>query len=131
MKRDIELAENYKNQGNESYKSANYREAIDFYTKAINLCPNNAAYYGNRAAAYIMIYKYKEAIEDSKKSTSIDENFVKGYSREGKSHLILGDFKSALRCFQKIKQLEPDNKAVDVDVNNRIFFRNLVYLYHS
>jgi len=66
-----------------------------------------------------MIYKYKEAIEDSKKSTLIDENFVKGYSREGKSHLILGDFKSALRCFQKIKQLEPDNKAVDVDVNNR------------
>jgi tetratricopeptide (TPR) repeat protein len=85
------------------------------------LCPNNAAYYGNRAAAYIMVYKYKEAIEDSKKSTSIDENFVKGYSREGKCHLILGDFKSALRCFQKIKQLEPDNKSVDVDVNKRMF----------
>ncbi len=73
----IESAEKNKNEGNTFYKAGKYRESIDFYTKAIELCPNNASYYGNRAAAYIMIKKYKEAIEDSKASTSIDDSFVK------------------------------------------------------
>ena len=41
------------------------------------LCPKNAAYYGNRSAAYLMINKFSEAIEDCKTSTNIDPNFVK------------------------------------------------------
>jgi tetratricopeptide (TPR) repeat protein len=85
-----------------SYKEANYREAIDFYSKAIGdllkkndcfklkfsflikdfsifteLCPKNAAYYGNRAAAFIMINKYKETIDDASTCTRLDPNFVK------------------------------------------------------
>ena len=72
-----EIAEKYKNDGNTSYSKGNYKEAIELYTKAIETCPKTAAYYGNRAAAYIMLNKYKETIEDSKMATSIDENFVK------------------------------------------------------
>jgi tetratricopeptide (TPR) repeat protein len=72
-----EQAEKYKNEGNNSYKNANYRESIEFYSKAIDLCPKNAAYYGNRAAAYLMLNKYKETIEDAKMSTSLDDKFVK------------------------------------------------------
>ncbi len=82
------------------------------------MCPNNASYYGNRAAAYLMINKYKECIDDSKSATLIDSKFVKGYLREGKSHLCLGDYKSALRCFQLIKELEPQNNSIDVDIQN-------------
>ena len=72
-----EQAEYYKNEGNNSYKNGNYRESIEFYSKAIDLCPKNAAYYGNRAAAYLMLNNYKETIEDAKKSTSLDDKFVK------------------------------------------------------
>jgi hypothetical protein len=32
---NVEEAEKFKNLGNNSYKTANYREAIDFYSKAI------------------------------------------------------------------------------------------------
>lgn len=41
------------------------------------MCPNTASFYGNRAAAYMMIKKYHEAIEDSKSATRNDPNFVK------------------------------------------------------
>lgn len=75
--KNAELAEQFKNEGNALYKGAEYRKSIDLYTKAIELCPGTAAYYGNRAAAYMMIQKYKLAIEDSKTSISIDPNFVK------------------------------------------------------
>lgn len=114
----IELAEEFKSEGNQLYKNAKYRESINLYSKAIELCPNNASYYGNRAAAYLMINKYKECIDDSKSATTIDSKFVKGYLREGKSHLCLGDYKSALRCFQLIKELEPQNNSIDVDIQN-------------
>lgn len=117
-KETSELAEQFKNDGNVHYKNGKYRESIELYTKAIELCPNTPAYYGNRAAAYMMIKKYKEAISDSKSAIAIDKNFVKGYLREGKSYLCLGDYKSALRSFQTIKELEPNNTAVDVDIQN-------------
>ena len=113
-----EEAEKHKNKGNDSYKTGNYREAIEFYNKAIELCPKSAAYYGNRSAAYLMINKYKEAIEDAKMSTRLDENFVKGYLREGKAQLCLGDYQSALRCFEKVKQVEPHNNSVNIDIQN-------------
>ena len=115
---DLAQAEEFKNQGNTLYKSAKYRESIEYYTKAIDICPDNAAYYGNRAAAYFMLDKFKETIEDSKRSVSIDEKFVKGYLREGKSQLIMGDYNAALRCFEKVKQYEPNNKTMDADIVN-------------
>lgn len=114
----IELGEQFKNEGNNFYKNAKYRESIDLYTKAIELCPKNASYYGNRAAAYLMINKFKECIDDSKTATEIDSKFIKGYLREGKAHLFLGDYKSALRSFYKIKELEPTNSTIDVDIQN-------------
>lgn len=114
----IELGEQYKNEGNNLYKTAKYRESIELYSKAIELCPKNASYYGNRAAAYLMINKFKECIDDSKTAIDIDPKFIKGYLREGKSHLFLGDYKSALRSFHKIKELEPNNSTIDVDIQN-------------
>ena len=48
---------------------------------------------------------------------SITIELLKGYLREGKSQLCLGDYKAALRCFQKVKDLEPNNNSIDVDVN--------------
>ena len=42
---------------------------------------------------------------------------LKGYLREGKGQLCLGDFQSALRCFQKVKDLEPGNTSADIDVS--------------
>lgn len=41
------------------------------------LSPNNASYYGNRAACYIMLNQYKDALADVRKALEIDPKFVK------------------------------------------------------
>jgi DnaJ homolog subfamily C member 7 len=57
-------AEQFKDQGNKYYKQEEYSEAIRFYTQALSLMPNEGSYYGNRAAAWLMMKEYKRAIKD-------------------------------------------------------------------
>jgi DnaJ family protein C protein 7 len=71
----------YKEQGNAKYKAGKYEEAADAYGKAIEAEPNEATYYGNRAAALLMLKKYDEAHDDCKKAIELDPSFVKGYVR--------------------------------------------------
>ena len=54
------------------YKQARYREAGDAYSAAVRLCSSNAQYYGNRAAAAMMLKQYKQAAADSKTAIQLD-----------------------------------------------------------
>ncbi|CAG2240095.1 DNAJC7 [Mytilus edulis] len=112
------LAENKKEEGNTYYKQKLYQQALSCYSDAINLCPKFAAYYGNRAAVYMMLSKYKDALEDARQSVKLDDAFVKGYMREGKCHLALGDTMAAERCYKKVLDLETGNKTAQEDLKS-------------
>ncbi|OON20256.1 tetratricopeptide repeat protein [Opisthorchis viverrini] len=61
------LVEEYKTNGNSAYQKACYDEAVEWYTKAINVDGSNALLYSNRAAAYLMLTRYQEAFQDASK----------------------------------------------------------------
>lgn len=42
-----------------------------------DLCPNCAAYYGNRSATYIMLQKFKDGLADAQYALQLDTGFVK------------------------------------------------------
>uniref|UniRef100_A0AAQ6IFE3 DnaJ homolog subfamily C member 7 n=1 Tax=Anabas testudineus TaxID=64144 RepID=A0AAQ6IFE3_ANATE len=111
-------AEGFKEQGNAFYIKKDYAEAFNYYTKAIDMCPKNASYYGNRAATLMMLCRYREALEDSQQAVRLDNTFVKGHLREGKCHLSLGNAMAANRCFQRVLELEPDNSQAQQEVKN-------------
>ena len=54
-----------------------YDEAIDYYTQAIEMNPNVAPYYGNRAFAYIKTECFGYALEDANKALQLDKKFLK------------------------------------------------------
>ena len=58
--------------GNEYFKTGEYSTAIDLYTQCIQLCPEDATFYGNRAAAYLMDKKYQSALTDALKAIALD-----------------------------------------------------------
>lgn len=62
---DLDLVNNYKEVGNECYKRECYDQAIDWYTKAININGENPSLYNNRSAAFLMLNKYTEAYSDA------------------------------------------------------------------
>ncbi|KAJ7984495.1 hypothetical protein DPEC_G00355410 [Dallia pectoralis] len=116
---DVERkAEGYKEQGNAFYIKKEYSEAFNYYSKAIDSCPKNASYYGNRAATLMMLCRFREALEDSQQAVRIDDCFMKGHLREGKCHLSLGNAMAASRCFQKVLELEPSNSQAQQEHKN-------------
>ncbi|XP_045119494.1 uncharacterized protein LOC123509333 [Portunus trituberculatus] len=110
------LAERKKNEGNELYKTKEYRDALRLYTQAIDLCPDCAAYYSNRSACYMMLGKYIEALNDAREAVRLDKAFVKGYLRVAKCNIALGDATAALSVLREAGELEAGSKAVKDEI---------------
>lgn len=92
--------------------------ALPFYSDAIELCPNIAAYYGNRAACYMMLNKFADALADARQAVGLDPNMVKGYLRIAKCGIALGDLTIADQAIKKVKELELDNKTIENEVRS-------------
>ncbi|XP_054284464.1 dnaJ homolog subfamily C member 7-like [Macrosteles quadrilineatus] len=112
------LAEAKKDQGNAQYKLKQYHKALPFYTEAIELCPETASYYGNRAACYMMLSKYREALEDARKSVILDPKFTKGWVRVIKCCVSLGDASTAENALARLAELEPNNATIVEEKRN-------------
>uniref|UniRef100_A0A2A4JBR3 DnaJ homolog subfamily C member 7 n=1 Tax=Heliothis virescens TaxID=7102 RepID=A0A2A4JBR3_HELVI len=99
------VAEEKKESGNHLYKFKNYKGALAMYDEAIQLCPENAAYYGNRSACYMMLGMYKKAREDAVKAVSLDSTFTKGYIRMAKCCIALGDLTGGEQAVRRATEL--------------------------
>lgn len=102
-------ADEYKTQGNELMNKGQYKDAINLYSKAISVYPENPAYYTNRAVANQMLNDYDNAIIDAKFSLSIDPLYSKGYTRLGDALEGKKDYNAALDAYKKVLELEGDN----------------------
>uniref|UniRef100_H0W0L8 DnaJ homolog subfamily C member 7 n=3 Tax=Cavia porcellus TaxID=10141 RepID=H0W0L8_CAVPO len=111
-------AESFKEQGNAYYAKKDYNEAYNYYTKAIDMCPKNASYYGNRAATLMMLGRFREALGDAQQSVRLDDGFVRGHLREGKCHLSLGNAMAACRSFQRALELDHKNSQAQQEFKN-------------
>jgi tetratricopeptide (TPR) repeat protein len=69
--------EELKNKGNAALQNNNNEEAINYYSQAINLDPNNHILFSNRSAAFSKAGKYNEALEDAEKTISIKKDWAK------------------------------------------------------
>jgi tetratricopeptide (TPR) repeat protein len=64
-----------------------HQRAIDLFTKYLNLDPNNALVYFQRAEGYMTLRKFDEAIADYSKVTSIDANYKEAYTGRAKANI--------------------------------------------
>lgn len=102
-------AEEFKNLANEAFKANKFSQAIDLYSRAIELDSQNAVYWANRAFAHTKLEEYGSAVLDATKAIEIDPKYSKGYYRRGAAHLAMGKFKEALKDFQQVKRICPND----------------------
>ncbi|KAH3686345.1 hypothetical protein WICPIJ_002707 [Wickerhamomyces pijperi] len=107
----IEEAEALKNEGNAALKANNLDLAIEKYTKAIELNPNNAIYYSNRAHVDIKLENYGSAIIDSTKAISVDPSYLKAYYRRAIANNNLFKHKLAVQDLNIILSKKPNDQA--------------------
>ena len=89
------LATQYSNQGIEKYEAGNYQGAIDDWSKAIEINPQNAIAYNNRGSAKDDLGDHQGAITDYTKAIGIDPQNANAYINRSKARLNLGDNKGA------------------------------------
>ncbi|XP_023305521.2 RNA polymerase II-associated protein 3 [Lucilia cuprina] len=88
---------------------AEYPMAIEAYTQAIELYPDDAVYYSNRALCYLKLERYDECIEDCERAIDIDRLAVKAYYRRMMANESLGNNMDALKDCTTVLMIEPKN----------------------
>uniref|UniRef100_A0AAY4DWN1 Serine/threonine-protein phosphatase n=1 Tax=Denticeps clupeoides TaxID=299321 RepID=A0AAY4DWN1_9TELE len=87
-----------------------YENAIKYYTEALELNSSNAIYYSNRSLAYLRTECYGYALADATRALEIDKNYIKGYYRRATSNMALGKFKAALKDYETVVRVRPNDK---------------------
>ena len=112
------LSENERMKGNECMKAKDFQDAITCYGRALDLNPDDAATFSNRAMAYLKTKEYARALEDAERAIKLKEDYVKAYHRRGKAYLALNKVEMAIRDFQYILEKEPNNKEAMQEIKN-------------
>ncbi|CAG12750.1 unnamed protein product, partial [Tetraodon nigroviridis] len=92
------------------FSEKDYENAIKYYSEALELNPSNAIYYSNRSLAYLRTECYGYALADATKALEIDKNYIKGYYRRATSNMALGKFKAALKDYETVVRVRPNDK---------------------
>ena len=106
-------AEEKKTLGNSAMTTKDYELAIKYYSEALNLSPegpNSHVYYSNRAAAYCYTNQQELSVLDCEAAIKLKDDFTKAFSRLGFSNFALQRYEEAVAAYEKVAQLEPDNK---------------------
>ncbi|KIP06165.1 hypothetical protein PHLGIDRAFT_73132 [Phlebiopsis gigantea 11061_1 CR5-6] len=107
----IQAAEKVKEQGNALFKAGKLADAIQKYTGAIDLNPNEPTYLTNRAAAYMGLKKFKPALADCQQAATLQAAApsVKTLTRLARCQLSTGSTAPALSTLRTVLELEPKN----------------------
>jgi tetratricopeptide (TPR) repeat protein len=111
----LKEAERYKIKGNTYMSQKDYNNAIQSYTKAIQLLPKDVqkshVYYSNRAAAFCYLECYHDAEMDAMRAIQLVPTYGKAYARLGLSRFLLKNYAGAVSAYQTALQYDPNNSA--------------------
>ncbi|KAF4321687.1 hypothetical protein BBO99_00001142 [Phytophthora kernoviae] len=106
-------ADGFKAEGNKLLGDKKYQEAVEMYSRAIDLDPDNAVYFSNRSAAYLAVGDARgKALKDAEKCIELRPDWWKGYSRKGAAEHSLQRFDVARATYNEGLRLDPDNQSL-------------------
>lgn len=109
--RDEELYQN----GLHKVSQNKLEEAIELFTKAIELNATNPHYYNERAVCYLNMGKFELSMFDMNKSIALDEKYAYFYSCRAFLKTKMKDMDGAVEDYERSLELDPKN---DITYNN-------------
>ena len=86
-----------------------YREALQCYTKAIQINPEHALAHHNMGVVLHQQGKLDEALKHYKEAIRIDPNYADAHNDMGVTLQKKGDLQGALQCYTKAIQINPEH----------------------
>ncbi|KAE8349222.1 hypothetical protein BDV28DRAFT_141668 [Aspergillus coremiiformis] len=111
------MADTLKAEGNKAFSAKDYPTAIDKFTQAIEIEPQNHILYSNRSAVYSAQFEYQKALEDANKATEIKPDWSKGWQRKGAAYRGLGDLLAAHDAYEEALKIEPGSELAKSGMN--------------
>lgn len=109
----LEIAANFKEKGNDAFKSKKYQDAWTLYTKGLEAkCSDsllNAQLLCNRAAVSLSVQNFGFALRDAAKAIALDSENVKAYWRAAKAAVQLKKVEEAVVFARKGLEKDPEN----------------------
>ena len=96
--------------GNEFFRQYKVSEAVQSYTAAVNLCPEEAKYFGNRSQAKLRSEDFKGALKDASKAIELDQSYTKAHYRKALANASLGYYATALGEFQRLYEVTQNDE---------------------
>jgi len=106
----------YNREGERCYSLKQYKEAVENYTRAIQLQANNSIFYNNRGCSYDNLREYDKAISDYNKAIELDPFNSTAYYNRGYTYNNLKEYEKAISDYGKAIELSPNNATA---YNNR------------
>ncbi|KZO95694.1 hypothetical protein CALVIDRAFT_467125, partial [Calocera viscosa TUFC12733] len=94
-------AETLKAEGNVLFGQKQYKDAALKYSVAIELSPENAVLWSNRAACNLNLKKYSDAATDASQATELDPSFARAWARLATAEQHLGSWTQAINAWDK------------------------------
>ncbi|KAJ7499347.1 activator of Hsp70 and Hsp90 chaperone [Mycena latifolia] len=99
-------ASELKDQGNKAFAAKDYDKAIDLFTQAIAVDPQNHVLYSNRSAAHAGKKQWTEALTDAEQCVVVNSSWSKGYARKGAALHGARRYDEAIAAYEEGLKLE-------------------------
>jgi len=111
-----EIAQNFKEQGNEYFKGKRFREALGFYTQGVDAKPTDQtileALLCNRAACNLELKNNGSVLRDCSRVLSVNPKSSKAYYRSAQALVHLERLDEALDCCNRCLSYDTTNAAI-------------------
>ncbi|CAH8598638.1 unnamed protein product [Schistosoma haematobium] len=100
----------YKEEGNTFIHDHKYSQALEAYTKALEVDPShdmiNAKLYCNRACALFYLDRFDEALNDCDNAISLEPNYLKARIRRARCYSSLEEYEKAVEEWTAVVKLD-------------------------
>ncbi|EOD51666.1 Tetratricopeptide TPR-1 [Neofusicoccum parvum] len=120
--RTVQKLDRMKEEGNQAFKSGKYKDAVDIYTQALEVDPQNkgtnSKILQNRATANIKLKNYQQSVDDCTRALELDSSYLKARKTKAKALGELGQFDAAIHELNAVKDSNPGEPGIQKDIRN-------------
>jgi tetratricopeptide (TPR) repeat protein len=98
--------------GSDLVSRREFDQAIEHFDRAIELSPNFAEAYNQRAIAHFLKEDFDRAIEDSQRTVNLNPDHFGAWAGMGHCHAHEGRVCDAVRCYKRVLEINPHHAGV-------------------